>query len=160
MIDSLPMRIVFRYAMATALLASAVEAVLADDPAADARKRMVERPGGGIGFVTPARKQQKVTTIYITAISQLREWTSSDGRKMQGRLLAYSAPKPGETGQVVVIKEGKIKLLRSGTKKPADLLLSKLSKEDQDFVRQIAEKAAKGPPQAASPENEKPQAPK
>lgn len=154
------MRIVFRYAMVTALLASAVAVVLAGDPAADARKRMIERPGGGIGFVTPARKQPKVTTIYITAVSPLREWTSSDGRKIQGRLLAFSAPKPGETGQVVVIKEGKIKLLRSGTKKSADLLLSKLSKEDQTFVRGIADKAAKGLPQAASPENKKPKAPK
>lgn len=150
------MKVVSQGALAIAILATVVSPAFSSDPA-EARKRLTERSGGGAGVVTVKRKNQKSGTVYITSVSPLRQWTSSDGRIMQGRLLAFSAPKPGEKGEVVVIKEGKVRLLRFGTKWPSDLYLSTLSKEDQKFVMKIVKEAAKGPPpKTEPPKTEKP----
>ena len=120
------------------------EFVVAADPVSEARRKLMERTGGGTGIISPGTRQPpQVTTVYLTYVSPLREWTATDGRTMQGRLLAFSAPKPGEEGPVIVIKEEKIRLLRSGTKKPAEITLSALSEADQKYVRNISEAAKK-----------------
>ena len=120
--------------------------VFGADPVSEARKKLMERTGGGTGIVTPGKRQPpQVIKTYITYVSPDREWTSADGRTMQGRLLAYSAPKPGEQGPVVVIQKEKIRLLRSGTKKPSEIPLKALSEVDQKYVKNIAEAAAKIP---------------
>ncbi len=75
----------------------------AADPASDARKKMTERAGGGTGVVSSSQRQAKVT--YLTYVTPAREWIAKDGRKVSGRLAAFSAPNPGETGAVVVIKD-------------------------------------------------------
>ncbi len=134
------MRGVFR-ALLIVLMAVVNSTVPAADPA-----RTIERSGGGVGVVSPNRKKQQDTTVTITAVSPLRQWTSVDGKIMQGRLLAFSAPKPGETGPVVVIKEGKVRLLRAGTRRHSDIYLALLSKDDQKFILKIAAEASKGPP--------------
>lgn len=145
------MKLICHCVLVTAVCASFVVPVFSSDPA-EARKRLIERSGGGVGVITPNQKGSQTTTVYITALSPLREWISSDGRRMQGRLLAFSAPKPGEKGKVIVLKEGKVRMLRSGMRVPSDILLSMLSAEDQKFVLKIAAEAAKGPP----PQTEKP----
>lgn len=111
------------------------------DPASDARKRMMERTGGGSQIISPSSGKTEVIKTYITYVSPLREWTSGDGRTMHGRLVAFSAPEPGKQGPVVVIQEGKILLNRSDTKKPVEFPLASLSEDDQDYVRGVADAA-------------------
>lgn len=134
---------VSRLFFALIVLSSSSVLLHSADPAADARKRMMERTGGGAGLITPAVKQPQAVVSYITYVSPMREWVSADGRKMHGRLVAFSAPKPGETGPVEVIKDGKVRLVRSGSKKPADFPLQSLSEEDQIYARRIEESAKK-----------------
>jgi|GEM_PF-5104966 len=116
----------------------------ATDPAADARKRMSERINGGSTTIGPSGGGRKVVTTYLTYVSPLREWSAADGRTMQGRLVAFSAPRPGESGPVEVIRSGKVRLMRAGSQKAVDFPIENLSEDDQAFVKRVAE-AAKRP---------------
>jgi hypothetical protein len=126
----------------------------AQNPVSDARKRMTERRNTGNtgAVVTPAPPQTRTVISYVTYLSKEREWADVSGRKMTGRLVAFSAPEPGKTGPVVVLQDGKVRLRRAGAKVSNDLPLDKLSQADQLFVKGIesaikrsAEQAPKKP---------------
>lgn len=114
-------------------------AAIAQNPAAEeARKQLHDRinqptsPGAKL----PARNPTP-TVVTITYLTKDREWTASDGRKLTGRLVAFSAPKAGEQGTVEVIKDGKIRLRPAGSKVSSDIALEKLAIQDQTFVKTL-----------------------
>ncbi|MDF1815112.1 MAG: hypothetical protein P1V20_23110 [Verrucomicrobiales bacterium] len=112
---------------------------LGQDAVTEARKRLTERRNTGNtgAFVTPTQSRNQTVVSYVTYLSEEREWIDAKGRKMTGRLVAFSAPEPGKTGPVVVLHEGKVRLRRSGAKVNSDLPLDLLSEADRDFVKSI-----------------------
>lgn len=112
----------------------------AQNPAIDAaKKKLSERnnTGNSGSFVTPGQPRQKTIVTYITYLSKDREWADAKGRKMTGRLVAFSAPEPGKSGKVVVIHEGKVRLRRTGARANSDIPITALSDADQIFVKAI-----------------------
>lgn len=123
----------------------------------DAQKRLSNGGRGGsttgLGGATIPSTQRRVTTTYITYISNEREWKDAKGRTMNGRLVAFSAPKPGEKGQVVVIKDGKVRLRRTGAKVNSDLPIELLSNADQTFIKALDAGLQKRMKEAAAADN-------
>ncbi len=115
--------------------------VPAGDPAEEARRRMMERIGSGVSssLATPTPPTAQVEVGYVAYLTEEREWTDVKGRRMMGRLVAFSAPKPGETGPVEVIREGKILLRRQGTTASSEVPLDRLSGADQEYVERVSE---------------------
>jgi hypothetical protein len=112
--------------------------VSAQDPATEARKRLMERNNTGNGTnVSPTTPGREVIISYITYLSAEREWSDISDRKMTGRLVAFQAPEPGKSGPMIVLKEGKILLRRTGTKANSEFPLDQLSETDQVFVKSI-----------------------
>jgi len=85
-------------------------------------------------------------TIYLT-LSPLRQWTSSDGKTLMGKLIAWEesvtttpgAPPPVAekllTEKPTVLKDGKARLLIEN--KAYELPLSRLDAESQKFIQQL-----------------------
>ncbi len=101
-------------------------------------------------------KPKPVTVQYI-AVTPVRIWTNNQGKAMQARLLAFLAPKQGESGPTEVIRTGKIRFLLINAKKPILYPLANLSDADQDYVRGIAKAARRGVPATARPTAEAPE---
>ena len=115
----------------------------------------------GASIKAPEVQQPEVQIITYTAVCESRQWTDVKGRKMIGRLLAFSAPKEGEKGPILVIVDEKVRFLVSGVKKPIDFPLAQLSEEDRKFAENIAKQAKQGPPKPPTPKKEeKPEAAK
>ncbi|MDF1751693.1 MAG: hypothetical protein P1U89_02840 [Verrucomicrobiales bacterium] len=105
----------------------------------DARKKLSERgqTGNTGAFVSPSQSKSQTIVSYVTFVSKEREWSDAEGRKMTGRLVAFSAPEPGKTGPVVILKDGMVRLRRTGAQASNDLPLEKLSQADQLFVKAL-----------------------
>ena len=85
------------------------------------------------------------TTTYIV-LSAPRQWTSSDGKPLLARLIAFeevvtetaksnaaaTSAAPVIPGKPTVIRDGKVRLMVD--RKPYEVPLAKLSQADQDFV--------------------------
>ncbi len=101
--------------------------------------------GGGINIGptapdAPAEKQT-VTVTYM-ALTDLRQWTSADGRSILARMVAFDAG-DAEAGRApVVVKDGAIRLLKD--KREYVLPLEKLSAEHRDEALAIAERVRAG----------------
>ena len=124
-------------------------------------KRMVSRSTGhsGAGGVSISSSDgsadQKVRYTTHLVLSDSRSWTSSDGKTLQAKLIAFedlvveapkgaaqpSAPVPPAT--LTVIRGGKIRMVSN--QKPFELPLERLSQADRDFVEQIRAAHAKKP---------------
>jgi len=123
-----------------------------------APKRMITRPtgggsSGGISVVDPPADSKVRHTTHIV-LAESRQWTSTDGKTLQAKLLAFedivvetpkdaqpAAPVPPAT--VTVIRAGKIRLVSE--QKPFELALDRLSQADRDFVEVIDAAHAKKP---------------
>ncbi len=115
-----------------------VSILTALDPATEARSRLMERTITGTGSTAkPSSTEKEVIVSYTTFVSAEREWLDVSNRKMKGRLVAFQAPEPGKSGPVIVIKEGKILLRRTGAKTNNEFPLDQLSEADQVFVKSI-----------------------
>jgi hypothetical protein len=110
-------------------------------------------PGGGINIgpsnPTPSTKVRYTTHI---ALSEPRQWKSSDGKSLLGKLIAFEdltmetekgAPPPTFTPPTnpTVVKDGKARLLVDT--KPFELPLDRLSQADREFVEKIRDAAAR-----------------
>jgi hypothetical protein len=105
--------------------------------------------GGDLGTATGATTDPSKRTVVVqyVAVTPVQDWTNIEGKTIQARLLAFSAPNPGEEGPVEVIREGKVRMLIPGKPKPVDYPLASLTRNHRDEVEQIAKAAAKGPPE-------------
>jgi hypothetical protein len=95
----------------------------------------------GVGVVTRQPQQAKTITYHFTAVTPIRVWTNTEGKAMQARLLAWSAPKEGEKGPVEVIRQGRVRFLLEKTVKPIDYDLVKLSETDRTYIQKLADAA-------------------
>lgn len=108
--------------------------------------------GGAVG-AKPDPAPKTVVINYVT-VTPLKEWTNLEGRKIQARVLAFSAPAEGQTGPVEVIREGKVRFLIPGKPQPVDYPLDQLVEEQRTELENIAKAAAGGPPAASEEEGE------
>ena len=108
----------------------------------------------GVGIVTRQPQQKKTITYHFTAVTPIRVWTNTEGKAMQARLLAWSAPKEGAKGPVEVIREGKVRFLLEKTTKPIDYLLIKLSETDRTYIQKLADAARHEPPKEVKTKTE------
>lgn len=137
--------------------------------------------GASVGVGTPAAEQEVQRITYIT-LSDARDWTSTDGRKVTARLVAFeeiresSKPKPAGGGPeepptntdrpttTTAPEEKPIDLeqpptvIRNGQirllrdRKVYTLALDRLIEADQELIRRI-DAAARKPKPAAAPAN-------
>lgn len=112
-----------------------------------------QRPitGGGsasVGVTPKAPGKTVVKTITYITLSEARQWTSSDGKALLAKLIAFedivtestdttSAPQPAvmPTTPPTLIKDGKIRLLVNS--KPFELALDRLSPPDRELIEKI-----------------------
>jgi hypothetical protein len=115
--------------------------------------RFTNRPTGGASTggveVLPKDGGAPKTARYITHIvlSTNRFWTSSDGKLVEGKLIAFEdmiteapqgaepPPNPTPPETPTVVREGKIRLLIKN--KPVLVMLSRFSAGDLEFVEQV-----------------------
>ncbi len=97
----------------------------------------------GASAVTP---QSRTVVVQYIAVTPVEAWANLEGKTMEARLLAFSAPAAGETGPVEIIREGKVRFLVSGRKEPVDFPLDQLGEAERTKIHAIAKAAAKGPP--------------
>lgn len=95
----------------------------------------------GVGIVTRQPQKAQTITLHFTAVTPIRVWTNTEGKAMQARLLAWSAPKEGEKGPVEVIRKGQVRFLLQKTSKPIDYDLAKLSETDRTYIQKLADAA-------------------
>jgi hypothetical protein len=104
---------------------------------------------GGAGSSTGASAltpQSRTVVVQHIAVTPVQAWVSAAGKTMEARLLAFSAPEPGEAGPVEIIRDGKVRFLVSGRKEPVDYPLTGLDEKEQAKIKALAEVAAKGAP--------------
>jgi len=121
-------------------------------------KKFVTRPIGGSTSggvdVIPHETESKVRYVTHVVLSDERQWTSTDGKPLLAKLIAFDdlvveAPKgaqpdvPAPPANPSVIRNGKIRLVAD--KKIYELALERLSQPDRDFVEQIRAARAKKP---------------
>jgi hypothetical protein len=127
--------------------------------------------GPGLAPSTPKPPPVVRTTLYYT-LSDSRQWTSTDGKPLLAKLVAFeehvietqgsqsapAAPPPSMPANPTVVRDGKARLL-SGNK-PYEIPLERLSQPDRDFIEGIraaiiARTAVQGNGNAAPPVAEK-----
>ena len=105
---------------------------------------------GGAGSSTGMAGATTATTrpvvVQHIAVTPVQAWVNAAGKTMEARLLAFSAPEPGEAGPVEIIRDGKVRFLVSGRKEPVEYSLAELEEKEQAKIKALAEVAAKGPP--------------
>ena len=133
------------------------------------QKRIVPRPlaGGASGGVnltpgsTPGPDERKVRYITHVVLAGPRQWTSSDGKTLEAKWIAFEdlvvetakgAPQPSAPvppANPTVVRDGKIRL--ASNQKVYELALERLSQADRDFVEQVRVARAKKPVPASEP---------
>lgn len=125
-------------------IASPLHAQIPVTPATPTEFKSRNISGGsnsGVGIVTRQPQKKQTITYHFTAVTPIRVWTNTEGKAMQARLLAWSAPKEGETGPVEVIRQGKVRFLVEKSTKPINYDLSKLSETDRTYIQKLADTA-------------------
>ncbi len=114
-------------------------------------RKMTTRPIGGnssVGIkITPTdTPEQKVRYTTHIVLAETRQWTSTDGKSLQAKWIAFEdlvvestqgAAKPtppAPPANPTLVRDGKIRLI--GTQKTFELPLDRLSQADRDFVEQ------------------------
>ncbi|HCN27570.1 MAG TPA: hypothetical protein DIT64_02040 [Verrucomicrobiales bacterium] len=104
--------------------------------------------GGGSGGTAtpaaPARQPTVVREIQYFTLSDARQWKSTDGRSLLGKLIAFeqseqtfvdgqpSGPAAQPPARPTLVRDGKARLLVGKT--PYEVPLDRLSDEDRDFI--------------------------
>lgn len=116
-------------------------AVTPANPSDFTRRDLSGGSTSGVGIVARQPQTKQTITIQFTAVTPVRIWTNLEGKAMEARLLAFSAPKEGEKGPVEVIRQGKVRFLLANTSKPTDYELAKLSEIDRTYIQKLADAA-------------------
>jgi hypothetical protein len=120
--------------------------------------------GGSTGSASvglaPTKPQTTVRTTTYIALGEARQWKSTDGKSLLGKLIAFEdmvvetkvengakpapAPAPAMPDKPTVVRKGKARLLVDN--KPFEVPLERLSEDDRKLVEGIQEAvAAKAP---------------
>ena len=127
-------------------------------------KKHTIRPIGsgttGGAILTPGGKRppQKIRYTVHLILSELRQWTSADGKTMHAKLIAFEdlvaeTPKGVDEPTVsdppahpTVVRDGKVRLVFNNSKKKPFLLpLNRLSQPDREFIEKTRLAHAKKP---------------
>lgn len=115
--------------------------------------------GGGTsaGVHVQPKKSGKVKYTTHIILAESRIWTSSEGKPLDAKLLAFEElvveipegsaqpPTPKPPPHPTVVRGDKVRLLPSNNK-PVEVALSRLSQPDRDFIEQLRKAhAAKTP---------------
>lgn len=114
-------------------------------------KKFATRPIGGSSSggitVEPAAPNPNVRYVTHLGLSEIRQWKSADGKPLQGKLIAFEdlvieVPKgstepvaPTPPAHPTVVRDGKARLMVN--KKPFEVVLERLSQEDQKLIESI-----------------------
>ena len=91
-------------------------------------------------------KPEKVRYVTHIVLSVSRQWMSTDGKLVEGKLIAFEdlvaegakgappPPNPAPPEHPTVVRDGKVRLLIK--QKPVELAISRLSAGDQEFIQQ------------------------
>lgn len=129
-------------------------------------KKFVTRPiegGGGASIggveVLPkdGAKDQKVRVVTHIVLSTSRLWTSTEGKLLEGKLIAFedmvaeapqgvTPPNPTPPATPTVVREEKVRLLVK--QKPVEVPIKRLSQGDQEFIEQVRKSYTKRTPPA------------
>lgn len=123
-------------------------------------KRFTTRPigdSGGTGQVEVIPKDAampKKRTITYMVLAESRPWTSSEGKVLEAKLIAFedviiegeSTAAPQPTPHLTVVRNGRVRLFAG--KKSYELELSRLSEADREFIEQIRLRHQKKTPPA------------
>lgn len=115
-------------------------------PGVKIKPRAIDGGGqGGVEVVPKSPPKARYTTHIV--LSESRTWTSSDGKPLEAKLLAFedlvteapegaAPPAPPEPPKhPTVVRGDKVRLLVN--RKPVEVPLSRLSQADQDFIERI-----------------------
>ena len=102
---------------------------------------------GGVEVLPKDGGRKKVKVVTHVVLSESRVWTSTDGKPLSAKLLAFedlvvesfegeATPSlPEAPKHPTVVKEERVRLLVGG--KAVEVALARLSQADRDFVEQI-----------------------
>jgi len=110
--------------------------------------------GGSAGTAAvnavPPKQETIVRTTTYLLLSQMRQWTSTEGKPLLAKLIAFEditietvkgqAPAttqslPKLNGKPTVVKDGKVRLMAN--QRPYEVALDKLSQPDREFVEKV-----------------------
>lgn len=109
---------------------------------------------GGVEVIPKEAPKVRYTTHIVLSASRL--WTSTDGKLLEGKLIAFEdmvveAPKgaappenPAPPESPTVIRDGKVRLLVK--QKPVEVPVARLSQSDQEFIEQTRKAYTKKTP--------------
>ncbi len=122
---------------------------LPPNPSQFTKRNLGESGGGGSSVGVSGGGSSAATAsmvVQYVAVTPVEPWANREGKVMQARLLAFSAPEAGQSGPVEIIRAGKVRFLVSGRKDPIDYPLEQLGEAERKKIQALAEMAAKGPP--------------
>lgn len=99
---------------------------------------------GGVEVVPKDPPKVRYTTHIVLSVSRL--WTSTDGKLLEGKLIAFEdlvaeaakgatpPENPAPPESPTVVRDGKVRLLVK--QKPVEIAITRLSTGDQEFIEQ------------------------
>ena len=139
----------------TVLITSSVvvtaQVVVPANPNKFTKRSLSENGGSSAGVSGGTVAATKPVVVQYVAVTPVQPWVNLEGKTMEARLLAFSAPESGQTGPVEIIREGRVRFLVTGKKQPIDYPLDQLGETEQAKIEALAAVAAKGPPAPSPP---------
>lgn len=128
------------FVVLSALLAAVISASAQNFPVTPASPTEFKKRdlGGslGSGVVGVSQAKTAAKTVRFIAVSDLRAFESTDGKKIMARMLAFEDGDPAKAKRpLTLVKDGKIRLLVDGKTKANVVPLTRLTEKDQDYVK-------------------------
>ena len=130
---------------------ASAQVVVPANPNQFTKRNLSENGGSSAGVSGGTIAATKPVVVQYVAVTPVQPWVNLEGKIMEARLLAFSAPEPGQMGPVEIIREGRVRFLVTGKKQPIDYPLDQLGETEQAKIKALATVAAKGPPAPAPP---------
>jgi hypothetical protein len=137
--------------LVTSSVAVTAQVVVPANPNKFTKRSLSENGGSSAGVSGGTVAATKPVVVQYVAVTPVQPWVNLEGKTMEARLLAFSAPESGQTGPVEIIREGRVRFLVTGKKQPIDYPLDQLGETEQAKIKALAAVAAKGPPAPSPP---------
>ncbi len=131
--------------LVTSSVAVTAQVVVPANPNKFTKRSLSENGGSSAGVSGGTVAATEPVVVQYVAVTPVQPWVNLEGKTMEARLLAFSAPESGQTGPVEIIREGRVRFLVTGKKQPIDYPLDQLGETEQAKIEALAAVAAKGP---------------